>query len=260
MVSMQLRGALVSAAVLFAGGVSAAPLMIVGNDEKLLWDDEGKPCCRAAGRDSVSIVDLADPENPRIVANLPLKNSVVGPPVNVAIDPSGSVALVADSVDVIKDGEALKQVPDNKVHVIDLKASPPKLAAPLTVGKQPSGLDISPKGNLALVTNRGDNVVSVLAIKGTDVNVIDTVAMGDVVAHVAFTPGRQARAGGEVSRAQGVHARYCRRQGHLQQVRPADRPVALQHRRNARRGSPSLYSSRRWRSTGRSSTRQSLAS
>ena len=62
---------------------------------------------------------------------------MVGPPVNVDIDPTGSVALVADSVDVVKDGDALKQVPDNKIYVIDLKANPPKLAATITGGKQP---------------------------------------------------------------------------------------------------------------------------
>src|ERR671923_2254857 len=90
----------------------AAPFMIVGNDEKLLWDDDGKPVLSAPGKDSVVILDLADPENPKTVANLPLKNSVVGPPVNVAIDPTGAIALVADSVDVAKDGDTLKIVPD----------------------------------------------------------------------------------------------------------------------------------------------------
>ena len=56
------------------------------------------------------IVDLADPESPKIVATLPLKNSIVGPPINLDIDPIGIVALVSDSVDVAKDGDALKQV------------------------------------------------------------------------------------------------------------------------------------------------------
>src|SRR5437870_10523029 len=100
---------LLAAALALAGGriAQAAPLMIVGNDEKLLWDDDGKPIISPAGKDSVLIVDLADPENPKIVANLPLKNSVVGPPVNVAIDPTSSVALVADSIDVTRDGDAL---------------------------------------------------------------------------------------------------------------------------------------------------------
>jgi DNA-binding beta-propeller fold protein YncE len=166
----------------------AAPLMIVGNDEKLLWDENGKPVISPAGKDSVLIVDLADPETPRIVANLPLKNSIVGPPVNLAIDPTNSVALVADSIDVTKDGDTLKMGPDNKVYVIDLKADPPKLAGTVTVGKQPSGLSFNPAGNLALVTNRADKSVSVLSVKGTDVKVIDTIDMGGIVAHAVFTP------------------------------------------------------------------------
>ncbi len=166
----------------------AAPFMIVGNDEKVLWDDAGKTVLKPAGKDSVLIVDLANPENPKIVANLPLENSVVGPPVNVDIDPTGSVALVSDSVDVTKDGDALKMGLDNKIYVIDLKAKPAKLAATITGGKQPSGLSFSPDGKMALVANRGDNSITVLSVNGTDVKVTDTVAMGDSVAHVAFAP------------------------------------------------------------------------
>jgi|tagenome__1003787_1003787.scaffolds.fasta_scaffold20960076_3 DNA-binding beta-propeller fold protein YncE len=173
----------------------AAPFMIVGNDEKVLWDDQGKPVLSPPGKDSVLIVDLADPLNPKIVANLPLKNSIVGPPVNLDIDPTGSIALVADSVNVIKEGDTLKQVPDDKVHVIDLKANPPKHVGSISVGKQPSGLSINPAGNLALVANREDKSIGVLSIKGTEVKLIDTVPMGDVVAHVVFTPdGKRALA------------------------------------------------------------------
>ncbi len=182
-------------AIVSLSSVQAAPLLIVGNDEKLLWDDQGKPIVSPAGKDSVVILDVADPESPKIVANLPLKNSVVGPPVNLAIDPTNSIALVADSIDVSKDGDALKYGPDNKVYVIDLKASPPKLVDTVTVGKQPSGLSFNPAGNLALVTNRADKSISVLSVKGTDVKVIDTVDMGDIVSHVEFTPdGKRALA------------------------------------------------------------------
>jgi DNA-binding beta-propeller fold protein YncE len=190
--------ALGAAIVLCGAGLDLAyakPFMIVGNDEKLWWDDDGKPVLSPSGKDTVLIVDLENPETPKIIATLPLKNSIVGPPVNLDIDPTGSVALVADSVDVTKEGDALKQAPDNKVYVIDLKANPPKLAATITVGKQPSGLSISPSGNMALVANRGDNSISVLSVTGTDVKVIDTVAMPDSVAHVVFTPdGKRALA------------------------------------------------------------------
>jgi DNA-binding beta-propeller fold protein YncE len=192
-------GLTLGAAILLAGfglhAAAAKPFMIVGLDEKTLFDADGKPVLAADGKDAVLIVDLANPESPKIAASLPLKNSVIGPPVNVDIDPTGSIALVADSVDMVRDGDALKQVPDNKIYVIDLKANPPRLAATLIGGKQPSGLNISPSGKMALVANRGDNSISVLSIDGTDVKVTDTIAMPDSVAHVMFTPdGKRALA------------------------------------------------------------------
>ena len=180
-----------SAASMLTSAAQAAPYMIVGNDEKLVWDDQGKPVLSAPGRDNVLILDLAEPEAPRVVANLPVKNSIVGPPVNVAITPDGALALVADSVNVTKDGDTLRQEPDSKVYVIDLKANPPRVVTSLTTGKQPSGLDISPSGDQALVANRGDGTVTLLSIRGTDVAIADTVTLGspaDQVAHVAFTP------------------------------------------------------------------------
>ena len=178
-----------------AGSAHPAPLLIVGNDEKLLWDDNGKPVLSPPGKDSVVILDLANPLEPNIVANLPVKNSVVGPPVNVAIHPSGSIALVADSVNVVEEGGALKQVPDDKIYVIDLKSNPVKVVHTVTGPKQPSGLSISPSGDLALVANRADKSVSVLAIHGTDVKLTDTIPMGDEVSQVVFTPdGKRALA------------------------------------------------------------------
>ena len=171
-----------------ANALHAAPLLIIGNDEKVRYDDKGTTILSPPGKDSVVILDLADPEAPKIVATLPLKNSIVGPPVNLAIDPTNSIALVADSVDITKEGDKLTQVPDNKVYVIDLKASPARLAATLTVGKQPSGLSFNPAGNLAMVANRVDKSISVLSVKGTEVKVIDTIDMGDIVSHVVFTP------------------------------------------------------------------------
>lgn len=165
----------------------ADPLMIVGLDQKIAIGDDGKPVLSLPGKDSVVIVDLANPEEPKIVVSLPLKNSLIGPPVNVAIAPNGAIALVADSVDVVKEGDTLKLVPDNKLHVIDMRANPPKLAGTVSTGKQPSGLDISPDGKMALVAHRADTSVGVFSIDGTDVKLVDTIAMGDIVAHVAFT-------------------------------------------------------------------------
>ena len=171
-------------------------LMLVGNDEKQSWDDAGKPVIGAPGRDTLSIVDIGtDPLAPRIVANLPLPNTIFGPPVNLAITPDASLALVANSMNIVEEAGARKAVPDNRLFVIDLTTSPPKLIDTLAIGKQPSGLSINRAGNLALVANRADNSISVLRIAGKKVELIDTVAMGEQVAHVRFTPdGKRALA------------------------------------------------------------------
>ena len=169
--------------------VRAAPFMIIGTDEKPGGTDpQGKPIVNPTGNDSVLIVDVAKPESPKIVANLKLENSIVGPPVNLAISPNGAIALVADSMTVVDDNGTRKMVPTDKLFVIDMKASPPKLAQTVTLGKQPSGLSFSPKGDMALVCNRAEGSISILKIDGTNVTQIGTVQVSPGVSQVVFTP------------------------------------------------------------------------
>lgn len=170
-------------------------LMLVGIDEKVAFE-QGKQAMRAPGRDAVSVVDIGtDPLAPRVLVNLPLMNSIFGPPVNLAITPDQTLAIVANSMAWNADGAGWKPAPDNKLFVIDLTASPPALIDTVTVGRQPSGLSINRAGNLALIANRADNSVSVLRIAGKQVTLIDTVPMGEQVAHVVFTPdGKRALA------------------------------------------------------------------
>jgi DNA-binding beta-propeller fold protein YncE len=176
-------------------GPAVAQYLIVGNDEKVTWDDKGAPVIAAPGKDTVSILDIKNGAAPKIVVSLPLQNSVFGPPVNLAITPDNALALVANSVAATQDGAVWKTPPDTKVYVIDLKANPPAQIGTVEVGKQPSGMAINKAGDMALVTNRADNSISVLSIKGKEVKVTDTVAMGDSVAAVAFTPdGKRALA------------------------------------------------------------------
>ncbi len=172
-----------------------AQLMLIGNDEKVTFDDAGVIRFGPPGKDTISIIDISAPESPKIVANLPLMNSIFGPPTNLAITPDERLAIVANSMNWVQEGGAWKPVPDNKLYVIDLKTSPPSHTATVEVGKQPSGLAINRQGDLALVTNRADNSISVLSIQGKDVKLIDTVVIGEQVAAVAFTPdGRRALA------------------------------------------------------------------
>src|SRR5215469_6417731 len=88
-----------------------AQYLIVGNDEKVVFKD-GKPVWSPPGKDTVSIIDIGDPVNPHIVANLPLENSIIGPPTNLAITPDNKLALVASSIDVVKGDDNWKNTPD----------------------------------------------------------------------------------------------------------------------------------------------------
>ena len=166
----------------------AAPFMIVGDDAKADYDAAGKPVVNPTGKDAVLIVDLAKPEDPKIVATLPLENSIVGPPTNLAISPNGAIALVADSITVTQDNGVNKAGPTNKLFVIDMKATPPKLVDTLELGKQPSGLSFSPNGTMALVCNRGDGSIAVLKIEGTKVTITATIPISPGVSHVEFAP------------------------------------------------------------------------
>jgi DNA-binding beta-propeller fold protein YncE len=174
---------------------ASAQLMIIGNDDKYSYNDTGQVVFGPPGKDTISIVDISNREAPKILVSLPLMNSIVGPPVNLAITPDERLAIVANSLNWVQEGMAWKPAPDNKLYVIDLKASPPKHIATVEVGKQPSGLSINARGDLALVANREDKSISVLSIQGNEVKLVDTVPIGDTVAHVVFTPdGKRALA------------------------------------------------------------------
>ena len=172
-----------------------ADLMIIGNDEKVVFDAEGNRSFVAPGKDTISVVDITNREAPKIIVSFPLMNSIFGPPVNLAITSDERLAIVANSVDWIQDGASWKPQPDTKLYVFNLKTNPPSQVGTIEIGKQPSGLAINRAGTLALVANRADKSISVLSINGNDVKLVDTVAMGDEVASVAFTPdGKRALA------------------------------------------------------------------
>jgi DNA-binding beta-propeller fold protein YncE len=192
-------GAVAAAIVMaFSSGIGHAQLMIVGNDEKIVFGADGKPVMQAEGHDTLSIVDMSKPAALRIVATIPLDNSIVGPPTNLAITPNRELALVANSVNSVEKDGKFAFVSDDRMFVVDLKASPPKIIATLTLGKKPSGMAINAAGTLALVANRDDGTISVLSIKGNEVKVTDTVSVGaaaDNVSAVTITPdGKRALA------------------------------------------------------------------
>jgi DNA-binding beta-propeller fold protein YncE len=176
-------GALLGSSLAHAGNND----VLIGLDSKIVLGPTGL-VNGAPGNDAVLVMDISNPAKPKIRATLPLANSLLGPPTNLQITPDGKLGLIANSVVHVQDGNAWKPAPDNKLYVIDLNANPPKLIDTITVGRQPSGLSISRKGDLALIANRDGKSVSVVSIQGSTVKAVDEVPMGEQAAAVVITP------------------------------------------------------------------------
>jgi DNA-binding beta-propeller fold protein YncE len=125
----------------------------------------------------VTIIDLgASP--PKVLAEVQAPSSVAGPPQNVAITPDESLALVSSNMK-LDPADPSKMTPDNRVSVIDLKASPPAVVATIEAGTSPAGIAINRAGNLALIANRGDGTVSIFTIAGKTVTAAGKVDFGN---------------------------------------------------------------------------------
>jgi DNA-binding beta-propeller fold protein YncE len=189
-----LTGAAVLAAVLIAGGTTAAvaQLAVSANDAKVKLVNGKTEIVNPAPPDTVSFIDMrASP--PKVLAELNVPNSIVGPPSNVAVSPKEDFVLIAGGMKV-DPADATKTIPDDKLTVIDItplkpgllkrlglsKGEPPtpKVVATLQVGKGAAGVSINKAGTLALVANRNEGTVSVFTIAGSTLTPAGKVTVG----------------------------------------------------------------------------------
>jgi len=181
-------------ALLLVPLTAEAQLAVSSNDNKVRLDNGVNKVVPNAPPDTISIIDLAVTP-PRVVAEISVPGSVVGPPLSVALAPDESIALVTSSTK-LDPNDATKTVPDNRVTVVDLKARPPVVLATLEAGRSAAGVSINRQGTLALVANRGEGTVSVFTIQGKTVTSVGKVTVADEksgTSHAAFTPdGRMA--------------------------------------------------------------------
>src|SRR3989440_11693243 len=150
---------LIAIVVLAAAPAAQAQLAVTSNDNKVMLDNGTVKIVQNPAPDTVTVLDLtASP--PRVVAEIAVPGSVVGPPLSVALTPDESLALVGSSSKV-DPGDPTKTVPDTRVSVIDLKASPPAVIATLEAGKSAAGISINRRGALALVAHPNEGSLSV---------------------------------------------------------------------------------------------------
>ena len=164
--------------VLSAGFSDAnAQLAISANDGKSTLVDGNNAVLETPLPDSVTLFDLSV-SPPKVLAEIAAPASVVGPPASAAIAPDETFALVT-SATKLDPADPKKTVPDNRVSVIDLKATPPAVIATLEAGAGAAGVSINAAGTLALVANRMEGTVSVFTIAGKTLTAAGKVPLGD---------------------------------------------------------------------------------
>jgi DNA-binding beta-propeller fold protein YncE len=143
--------------------------------------------------DTLAVIDLSV-SPPKLVAEIAgVPGSVIGPPFSVAVTPDEHYALVTACMKV-DPADPTKTTADNRLTVVDLKASPPRVIATLTTGQGPAGVAINRAGTLALVANRGDGTISIFSINGATLTPQGTLMIGNATSAlgtVAITPDGQ---------------------------------------------------------------------
>lgn len=167
------------ASLFLAFPVSAvrADIAVSANDGKAVLEDGVALVRKQPVPDTVSIIEMSG-EAPRIVAELPVPASVVGPPPSVAVAPDESFALVTGAMK-IDPADATKTVADDKLTVIDLTSTPPRIVATLQAGAGAAGVSINRAATLALVANRNEGTVSVFTVSGNTLTSAGKIPLGD---------------------------------------------------------------------------------
>ena len=151
----------------------SAQLAVSANDAKVKLVNGKIEVCKDPPADTISFIDLrASP--PKVVAEIEVPTSVVGPPSNVAVSPKEEIVLVAGAMQ-IDPAEPDKTIPDDKLTVIDISPLKPGILKRLGISKGPPP---APK-------------------------VIATLQAGKGAAGVCHQQGRHARAGRQPRRGHG---------------------------------------------------------
>jgi DNA-binding beta-propeller fold protein YncE len=169
--------AIATSFIALANSAADAEIAVSANDGKMVMENGVATVRKEPLPDTVSIIDLSG-ASPRIVAELPAPASVVGPPPSVAVAPDESFALVTGAMKV-DPADPTKTIPDDRLTVIDLKSSPPKVLATLQAGAGAAGVSINRAATLALVANRSEGTVSVFTISGNALTPAGKIALGD---------------------------------------------------------------------------------
>ena len=164
-------------AVLVLVPAAHGQLLLSTNDNKVTLVNGVATVVKSPPPDTLTVIDIKI-WPPKVMAEVDVPGSVVGPPFSVAVTPDESLALVTAN-EKLDPSDPTKRIPNNTMSVVDLTSTPPKVIATLETGKNPAGVSITRQGTLALVANRGEGTVSVYTVQGKTVTPTGKVTVAD---------------------------------------------------------------------------------
>ena len=167
-------------AAVCAASITLAPacaeIAISSNDAHTLTVNGQQVAADPPTADTLSIVDLSH-YPPQVTTTIDVPGSVVGPPYAVAVAKDESFAIVS-SATKLDPADPKKIVPDNRVSLVELGASP-RVTQETAAGAGATSVGISPDGSLVLVANRTEGTVSAFRMTGKRLEPLDKVDLGN---------------------------------------------------------------------------------
>jgi DNA-binding beta-propeller fold protein YncE len=154
-----------------------ADIALSSNDGHTVLDNGVQVAGKPPLADTVSIIDMGR-YPPRIIGSFEAPGSVVGPPMAIAIAKDESWAIVTSATKADPAGTGGIGA-DDRVSVIDLRMTPPKIVQSLTAGAGATVVRMTPDGGLALVANRSEGTVSVFTIKDRRLTAAGKIELGN---------------------------------------------------------------------------------
>jgi DNA-binding beta-propeller fold protein YncE len=171
------------------GTPAAAELAATANDSHSTNVDGVMGPAKNPPPDTVSIIDLAQ-YPPKVIGTVAAPTSVVGAPTSIWISPDESFVIVTAATK-IEPQNPDRIVPDDRVSVIDLETSSPRVVQQITAGEGANEVSVSPDGTLALVANRTEGTLSAFSVKDKRLEAVGKLDLGNPKAlpsSVAFLP------------------------------------------------------------------------
>lgn len=176
-----------------APGLAMAQVVGVALDPKAVLVDGELKVLPSPPADTVVFLAF-DGTKAQELGRVPAPTSFQGPPSSVAVSADRTLALVTAFMR-IDPADPTRLSPDNRLTVVDLRATPIRVVQTIALGASPSSVALHPAGTLALVPHTADDSVTVLSLAGGRARIVEKLAMekGSAPLGAVFSPdGRRA--------------------------------------------------------------------